>query len=215
MTTFAYLRTSTDRNQTTDNQRKTITDFGITVDEWFADDGMSGGVNALDRPVFKAMMDKAQAGDTLCTVAIDRLGRSAVDILNTIETFRVRGIRLRCMALDGIDLTSTTGKILTMLLALLAEVEKDNCRIRTLAGLARTKAQGTVLGRPLRIPAPTLEVICKEREKGVGLDTLSNRYGYDRSTISQVVKKWKNDLPAYNARWSKQLSQASVKAEMV
>lgn len=210
MTTFAYIRVSTD-TQTTDNQRKAITDF-LAVDEWYSDDGVSGKTNALDRPVFKAMMDKLQAGDQVCCVSIDRLGRNALDILNTIEAFRVRGVKLRCMALDGIDLTSTTGKILTMMLAMLAEMEREACRTRTLSGLARTKAQGTVLGRPLRIPAETLEVLCKEREKGTSLDTLSNRYGYDRSTINQTVRKWEGDLKTYKQRWDKQVEQATLKA---
>lgn len=211
MTIFAYIRVSTDK-QTTENQRKAITDFCGNVDEWFSEDGVSGKIAALDRPMFKALMSKAVTGDTVCTVTLDRLGRNALDILNTVESFKARGIKLRCMALDGIDLTSTTGKILTMLLALLAEMERDACVARTKAGLARTKAAGTVLGRPLRIPAETLEELCKEREKGTSLDTLSNRYGYDRSTINQTVRKWRGDLLSYKQRWEKQVEQATVKA---
>lgn len=212
MKTFAYIRVSTEKNQTTDNQRKAITDFWGNVDEWYSDDGVSGKTNALDRPVFKTMMDKLEAGDQICCVSIDRLGRNALDILNTIEAFRVKGVKLRCMALDGIDLTSATGKILTMMLALLAEMERDACVLRTKAGLARTKAAGTVLGRPLRIPAHDLAEMITYKTKGISLDKLSEMYGYDRSTINQTINKWRDNLPAYKERWDRQVEQATIKA---
>lgn len=211
MSTFAYLRVSTD-SQTTDNQRKTITDFCGNVDEWYSDDGVSGKTNALDRTVFKAMMDKLQAGDTVCAVTLDRFGRNALDILNTVERFKVMGVKLRCIALDGIDLTSPTGKILTMMLAMMAEMERDNCVARTKAGLARTKAAGTLLGRPLRIPAHDLAEMITYKTKGISLDKLSEMYGYDRSTINQTINKWRDNLPEYRARWEMQVEQATVKA---
>lgn len=210
MAIFAYIRVSTDE-QTTENQKLKMSKQGFTVDEWFAENGVSGKVLAHQRPVFSEMMRKAQEGDTICAISLCRLGRNTEDILATVRVCKQRGLRLRVMDLDGVDLTSTSGKILVTLMALIAEVERDNISTRTTAGLARTKAAGTVLGRPLTIPDSVLKEMCKERKEGVSLDVLAGRYGFNRSTIDQTVKKWKDNLTEYKQRWQKQQEQASLK----
>lgn len=211
MTTFAYLRVSMDKGQTTDNQRKTIEDAKFTVDEWYSEDGVSGKINALDRPVFKALMEKAKAGDELITVSLDRLGRNAIDILNTVERFKEKGMKLRCLALGDIDLTSMAGQILVHMLALVADVERQFISIRTKAGLARTKEQGTQLGRYMKVSPQVVEACLKKREEGISWAKLSAEYSVDKNTLLQACKKWGSSLGEYKARWEQQMAQAEGK----
>lgn len=210
---YAYLRVSTDKNQTTDNQRKTIEDMKFQVDEWYSEDGVSGKINALDRPVFKALMDKATAGSEVITVSLDRLGRNALDILNTVERFKEKKIKLRCLVLGDIDLTSMAGQILIHLLALIADVERQTLSIRTKAGLARTKAEGTLLGRRMKVSYDVLVDSIQQREAGVSLGKLAAKHSVDKNTLLQTINKWGGSLEEYKARWEKQIMQAQEKAD--
>lgn len=211
---YAYLRVSTsDKGQTTNNQRKTIEDARFEVDEWFAEDGVSGKINALDRPVFKALMQKATEGDEILTVSLDRLGRNAIDILNTVERFKQKKIKLRCLVLGDIDLTSMAGQILIHLLALIADVERQSISTRTKAGMARTKAEGTLLGRHMKVSYDVLVDCVEERKKGTQLSVLAAKHSLDKNTLLQTIRKWGDKLEEYQARWEQQLKQARDKAE--
>lgn len=206
MTIFAYLRVSTD-DQNTENQKLQITKQGFTIDQWYSENGVSGKVNALQRPVFAAMMEAAQAEDTICVLTLDRLGRNTEDILATIRRCTEKGVKLRVMALDGTDLTSKSGKILTVLMSLIAELERDDISTRTKAGLARTKAEGTVLGRSLKVSPSVLKDSLKGRQDGKPWAALAEKHGVDKNTLLQTCAKWNGKIMEYEVVWQKQQEQ--------
>ena len=86
MATLYYLRCSTD-SQTTESQRSAL---GIPSDvdpgHVFMDEGVSGAVDALDRPAFAKCAAYARSGDVLRVTALDRLGRNAIDVQQTLKT---------------------------------------------------------------------------------------------------------------------------------
>jgi putative DNA-invertase from lambdoid prophage Rac len=210
MTTFAYIRVSTlGKGQTTENQRQQITSAGFTVDQFFSEDGISGTIKALERPAFLEMMATANEGDTCIVTAVDRLGRNASDVLHTVEEFKRIGVKLRVLQFDGVDITSSMGKMLVTLMAAFAELERNCIVERVQAGLARTVAEGTVLGPKLVIPPSTLKVMCRGREMKVTLDVLSSTHGYDRNTILRNVKKWRSKLEEYENIYLQQQKQAA------
>lgn len=210
MSVLAYIRVSTDL-QTTENQKLQITKAGFGVDEWYSENGVSGKVNALQRPVFAAMMAAATPGDTICVLTLDRLGRNTEDILATIRRCQERGVALRVMALDGTDLTSKSGKILIVLMSLIAELERDDISERTKAGLIRVKAEGTVLGRRLKISPKVLKDALKKREEGVSWAKLAEKHSVDKNTLLQACAKWGEKMDEYKIVWDKQQSQLSAK----
>ena len=57
-------------------------------------------------------------------------------------------MRVHCLALGGVDLTSSTGKLTMNVINAVAEFERDLLIERTQAGLSRAKAEGKTLGRP-------------------------------------------------------------------
>lgn len=208
MTTFAYIRVSTNtKKQTTDNQRKAILDAGFAVDKFISEDGVSGSIKALQRPAFSKMMREAVSGDTVIVTMVDRLGRNAGDILNTVEEFKRLGIRLRVLQFDGVDITSSMGKMLVTLMSAFAELEKNTIVERINAGLARTKEQGTILGRSFTITPDTLEKLVKGKAAGKTLDVLSEEFSLPKSTISRNINKCGNDLNGYRERYNKQQAQ--------
>lgn len=206
MKVYAYIRVST-QEQTTDNQRKLIADGGFHVDEVFSEDGVSGSVNALERPVFAEMAGKLQDGDTLIVTALDRLGRSASDILQVVEMFKVKGVKVRVMQFDGIVLTSPVGKMIMTCMAAMAELERNLLIERTKAGMERTRAQGTRFGRPLTIEPDVLERLVEKRKQGWTLVALADAFGIPKNSIDRNVKQWGEDLEGYRSEWAAREAQ--------
>lgn len=89
-TVLAYLRVSTE-DQTTENQRRQI-ESRFQVTKWFVEDGgVSGSIPAASRPAMLSLLSYARDNDTVVVVAIDRLGRSTIDVLNTVQKLQDKG----------------------------------------------------------------------------------------------------------------------------
>ncbi len=184
-----------------------ITNAGFTVTEWFEEQAVSGSIRALDRPVFSKLVSEIEAGSTVISVSLDRLGRDTEDVLHTIRKFHEKGVKLRLMDLDGVDLTSQTGKMLVTLLSLVAEMERDKCISRSAAGVAKARDENKVFGRYLKIEPTTLAALIAKRQDGCTLDQLAAEYKLDRCTISQTVNKWKDNWSEYVVVFQKQREQ--------
>ena len=102
MATFGYGRVST-QDQTTANQRMEIERAGYSIDYWHADEGVSGAVLAAERPQFRDMLGKIRSGESVVVTKIDRLGRDAVDIQQTVKQLKALGVRVFVTQLGATD----------------------------------------------------------------------------------------------------------------
>lgn len=144
---FAYCRVSTG-DQTTDNQLHEIAAAGWAVEPHRAIcENISGSCPAMSRPGWKALLGKLEPGDTLIVTKLDRLGRNALDVLASVDRLETMGVRVHCLALGGVDLTSPAGRMTMTILSAVAQFERDLIIERTQAGLARAKSAGVKLGR--------------------------------------------------------------------
>src|SRR5580692_2225569 len=73
---------------------------------------------------------------------LDHLGRNSIDVQTTVKRLDEMGVRIHCLALDGVDLTSPAGKMTMGVIAAVAQFEKDLLIERTLSGQARARAEG-------------------------------------------------------------------------
>lgn len=89
----------------------------------------------------------------MAAASLDRLGRSALDILGAVEAFRKRGVKLYLQR-EGIATDDATGLLLLTVLAGVAQLERDVISERTRAGLRGARARGAVIGRPLARVSP-------------------------------------------------------------
>lgn len=163
MAVFGYGRVSTGQ-QTAENQRLELEQAGYQIESefWFTDDGVSGKVAASQRPAFKRMLSQIRKGETLVVSKLDRLGRDAIDVLQTVRQLAERGIKVIVLQLGTTDLTSPAGKLLLSMLAAVAEMERDLLVERTQAGLIRARTEGTRLGRPPKTtPEQRAEILGK------------------------------------------------------
>ena len=188
--TFAYCRVST-ADQTTDNQVREIEAAGFAVDpKRVVAETVSGSVAAKERKGFSRLVDRLEDGDVLVVTKLDRLGRNAMDVRATVEELAKEGVRVHCLALGGVDLTSAAGKMTMGVIAAVAEFERDLLVERTQAGLSRAKAEGKTLGRPAALSREDQETIAAQRREGVSLGTLAKRFNVSRAAIQRVEKRF-------------------------
>ncbi|WP_343613761.1 recombinase family protein [Novosphingobium sp.] len=186
---FSYCRVST-LEQTTDNQVQEILSAGFAVEpKRIIAETVSGSVAAMERKGFAKLVDRLEAGDVLVVTKLDRLGRNAIDVRQTVERLAADGVRVHCLALGGVDLTSPAGKMTMAVISAVAEFERDLLIERTQSGLARAKAEGKALGRPMALSRAQQEEITAERARGVSLGALAQRYGVSRAAIQRVGKR--------------------------
>lgn len=186
--TFAYCRVST-ADQTTDNQAREIEGAGFKVDpKRIIAETVSGSVAAMERKGFAKLVDRLEAGDILIVTKLDRLGRNAMDVRSTVDSLAQEGVKVHCLALGGVDLTSAAGKMTMGVIAAVAEFERDLLVERTQAGLSRAKAEGKTLGRPSSLTAEQQAAIRLQRSQGLSLGALAAEYGVSRAAIQRVEK---------------------------
>ena len=114
---------------------------------------------------------------------LDRLGRDAIDVLQTVRQLGERGIKVIVLQLGNTDLTAPAGKLLLSMLAAVAEMERDLLVERTQAGLARAKANGKKLGRPTKTTAAERIEIRQRLLAGESVSYLARTYGISRANV--------------------------------
>jgi len=186
MAVFAYGRVSRS-DQTTENQRLEIETAGYAVDYWYADEGVSGKVSAMQRPQFAKMLGQMRDGEKLVVTKIDRLGRDAQDVGATVKLLKERKIEVVVLQFGKLDLTSPAGKMMMTMLAAVAEMERDLLVERTHAGLERAKAEGKTLGRTPKTTPEQREAMKAAYASGASVSSLARDYGVSRATVLGIV----------------------------
>jgi len=185
---FAYARVST-TDQTTVNQAAEIAAAGFAVEPHrIIAETVSGSVAASERPGFSKLMDRLETGDVLIVTKLDRLGRNAMDVRATVEALAARGVRVHCLALGGVDLTSPAGKMTMGVIAAVAEFERDLIIERTQAVLKRARAEGKTVGRPAALTPDQRRDVLARRAAGESLGVIAKHYGVSRAAIQRVGK---------------------------
>jgi putative DNA-invertase from lambdoid prophage Rac len=122
-------------------------------------------------------------GDVLIVTKLDRLGRNAMDVRQTIEHLADNGIRVHCLALGGVDLTSPAGRMTMQVLSAVAEFERDLLVERTQQGLMRAKAEGKQLGRPVAVK--TTNNVQRLKQKGSTQTQVASELGIGIATVKR------------------------------
>jgi putative DNA-invertase from lambdoid prophage Rac len=145
------------------------------------------GSSALEqRPGFMRLLDRLEADDVLIVTKLDRLGRNAIDVAGTVYRLEAMGVRVHCLALGGVDLTSPAGKMIMGVINSMAQFERDLLIERTQSGLKRAKAGGAVFGRPATLGSDQRDAVLAALAEGTSVAELARRHGTSRQTIMRV-----------------------------
>jgi DNA invertase Pin-like site-specific DNA recombinase len=146
-----YGRVSTVTNQSTDMQVRDLRQLAdrrsFEVVHEYLDEGFSGAKSS--RPALDKMLADAKRGKfrILLVWKLDRLGRSLAHLVRLLEDLRAWNVELVSFS-EGLDFTTTTGKLLYQMLSAFSEFERDCIRERVRSGLRNARAKGKRLGRP-------------------------------------------------------------------
>ena len=127
-----------------------------------------------------------EKGDVLIVTKLDRLGRDAIDVSTTVAKLEGIGIRVHCLALGGVDLTSSAGKMTMNVINAVAQFERDLLIERTQSGLARAKAEGKPLGRPSVLSADQQLEVKEKLQNGEAISAIARHFETSRQTIMRV-----------------------------
>src|SRR5829696_3424761 len=184
--TFAYLRVST-AAQSTGNQLAEIEAAGFQVEpRRVVTETISGSIATSQRPGFARLVERLEAGDVLVVTKLDRLGRNAMDVGSTVARLADLGVRVHCLALGGVDLTSSTGKLTMTVINAVAEFERDLLIECTQVGLSRAKAEGKALGRPPSLTDDQRKAVGRRLNEGATVSALARAFKTSRNTIMRV-----------------------------
>lgn len=183
---FAYCRVST-LEQNTENQRREIEAPGFAIQpQRLVEEYVSGSVAAAEQPGFMLLLDKMENGDVLIVTKLDRLGRNAMDIRKTVELRATSDIRVHCLALGGVDLTSPAGKMTMQVISAVAEFECDLLLERTHAGIARAKVSGKRFGRPPALNMDHKTIVLSRIDAEISISAIARGFNTTRQTILRV-----------------------------
>ena len=179
-TVVGYARVST-ITQTLEQQTEQLTTAGAGK---IFSDVMSGARD--DRPGFAECLKYLRDGDTLIVWRLDRLGRNMRSIVNTIHDLTERGITLRSLQ-DGVDTSTSTGRMVAGILTSIAEYERELVRERTALKLAHARKSGVKFGRPTKLNGDQAALARRMKESGETAATICKTLGIGRTTLYRYL----------------------------
>lgn len=197
MANKAYIRVSTDQ-QDLEHQKYTILECAnrenLRIDEWI-EVTMSTRKSEKARRI-EELLSNLQPGDRVFVSELSRLGRSLQDVITLLNVLLIdKGVRLTVIKnnLDLYGKQDLNTKVMTTMLALFAEIERDLISIRTKQALASVRARGQKLGRPKqpgksRLDGKEME-IRNLLEHGVAKSAIARIYHISRTGLLNFIRQ--------------------------
>jgi DNA invertase Pin-like site-specific DNA recombinase len=193
--TALYLRVSTN-GQTVENQRRELLAVaernGWTIVAEFVDHGVSGSKGRDKRPQYDALCAgiARKDFDRVAAWSVDRIGRSLPDLVGFLEDLRAKGVDLY-LHQQALDTATPSGRMVFGMCSVFATFEREMIVERVNAGLARARARGITLGRPMlenRKDWPRIERRIQEvRAEGMGVLKIGRTLKIGTSVVQRVI----------------------------
>ncbi len=182
---IGYARVSTRaQGDSLDTQEAILREHGC---ERVFRDTISGAKSS--RPEFDEMLKMLRSGDEVFATRLDRLGRTALDTLHTIDRLNASGVHVVLLKPE-LDTRTKEGKLMAGIMAHLAEFERDLLIERTREGLAAARARGREGGRPRSISAKKRELLVKlVRDDQMGVEEAGRELGISRAHAYRIVNE--------------------------
>lgn len=184
---FGYIRVST-VSQTLDRQIDSLTGAGIDPADIFSD-RISGARQS--RPGLDDLLSRVRPGDSITVHSLDRLGRSALHVMQTVADLEERGVKVRSLK-EGENMDGATGKLMRGLMTLVAEWERSMNAERVAearaARAARAKTGEQIAGRPrTAMTEANVKKVRKLREKGHSAADIAKITGMSRASVYRIL----------------------------
>jgi DNA invertase Pin-like site-specific DNA recombinase len=192
-TVIGYARVST-TTQTLEQQNEALKAAGAGK---VFHDIMSGSRD--DRPGFAECLKYLREGDTLVVWRLDRLGRNMRSIINTLHELTERGVTVRSLH-DGVDTSTSTGRMVAGILMSIAEYERELVRERTALKLEHARKSGRKFGRPAKLSADQAALARRMKDNGETAATICKTLGIGRTTLYRYLAEDETSWAAGTSR---------------
>lgn len=163
-----------------------LADAGADAGRIFTD--KISGAAGSQRPGLTSLLDYARPGDIVVVTAIDRLGRSVVEITRTIAELGEREITLRALR-EGIDTSSPTGRAVAAIMATLAELELELGRERRAASRQARRERHLPATKPPKLTPERQEQLRRLAATGEPVRELAAAFGIGRATAYRYLSE--------------------------
>ena len=179
-----YARVSTD-DQDCQRQIDALVEYGVARADIFTD--KASGAN-MDRPGWQALWKDIREGDTVVILSLDRLGRDVLQILQTVEAMKERGVKLKVLV-GGLDFQTPIGRFVFTVMAGFAQLERELIHERTMHGLAKARERGTIGGRPVRINAEVIADTIARMAQREPLKAIAAHHGVSEGGLKKALDR--------------------------
>ena len=139
-----------------------------------------------ERAQLKKALEALDEGDVLIVTRLDRLARSTLDLLTTLDRIAQKRAGFQSLRDMWADTTTAHGRLILTVLGGLAEFERELIRSRTSEGRARAKANGVKLGPKFKLSPHQRREALARKESGESIVEIGRSYNVDKSTISRL-----------------------------
>ena len=188
---YGYARVSTEE-QCLDRQLDALKAAGVKEENIFKEK-MTG--TKASRPKLNALLDVVEDGDTIVVESLNRLGRSSSDLITLMQSLNAKGVKLKSLK-ESLDMSSPTGKMMSQLLAIMAEFERSVIVERVREGLRSAKNRGRIGGRP-STPQKTIDKALQMYDlHNLTVSEICRACGISRPTLYKALRQRedKNEL---------------------
>lgn len=178
---YGYARVST-QQQELQRQLDMINQYNCNE---ILTEKMSG--TKKDRPELKRLQDKIRSGDTIVIESFSRLGRSTKDLIELVEYFENKGVKIISIK-ENFDTVTPQGKLMLTVFQAFSQFERDLIVQRTKEGLASARARGRNGGRP-KIRSKNIEQALKlYNSKDYSISEIVKMSGVSQTTLYRYLK---------------------------
>lgn len=195
---FGYMRVSTTERaakQDYERQRYLLDNSGIQFDEIF-EEHISGGIKGNQREEFNKMLELLQPTDIVCFTETSRFGRNYIDCFDMLDIItQEKQATVRFLS-NGIELKGgerlNPYEWLTISnFFIMDEFLKRQIGYNTKNALAKKKADGKILGRPVTIDSDTRNMIISMHEQGKRGYQIAQELGISTGSVSNCLKEYR------------------------
>lgn len=135
------------------------------------------------RPQLDLAIKELQPGDTLVVWRLDRLARSVEEFHRRLAEIRAAGATFRSLT-ENFDFNTAMGEFVLIILAAVAQLERQITVKRTEAGMAAAKARGSQIGAPVKFTEAKRRKARDWLRERVPLQEVARRLDLSAGTIS-------------------------------
>lgn len=167
------------------SQVDTLTTRGVEPRRIYRDESATGVVIG-PRPGLDALFDYARPGDAVVVVSIDRLGRTAAEVLATVRMLTDHDVGIQAVR-EGLSTYDDAGSTLVGVLASLAVANDEAAEARLRVRSTGDRHRAGHRGRPRALTDEQVALAHQMRADGEQVPTIATALGVSRATLYRTL----------------------------